>query len=305
MVTRVSTPGNYSAVLANLLAAQERQQNAGQRLSTQKNGDDLKAFSRNSEMLTGMRTIHSRVTVFQDQAIIVADRLANQDTALNRIADAAAAVRQAIADAIASGKADTLMEEVSAQFKIAVDAINTRYNGKYLFAGGQATTQPLPVDQLSDLSAPVVVAELYQDDLFKASAKIDDSTEIEVGVLAKELTLEMMELFQTLQDAPVPYDGPITPAQQTDLEQAMRDWEGVRASVTLTTARNGMLQKRVDEVRDDLVSRDNMLTGMMGDVTDADMASVAAELEQAQISVQAAAHVFKTLQDSSLLNLLR
>jgi flagellar hook-associated protein 3 FlgL len=305
MVTRVSTPGNYSAVLANLLAAQERQQNAGQRLSTQRNGDDLKAFSRNSEMLTGMRTIHSRVTVFQDQAIIVADRLANQDTALNRIADAAAAVRQSIADAIASGKADTLMEEVSAQFKIAVDAINTRYNGKYLFAGGQATTQPLPVDQLSDLSTPVIVADLYQDDLFKASAKIDDSTEIEVGVLAKELTLEMMELFQTLQDAPVPYDGPITPAQQVDLEQAMRDWEGVRASVTLTTARNGLLQKRVDEIRDDLVSRDNMLTGMMGDVTDADMASVAAELEQAQISVQAAAHVFKTLQDSSLLNLLR
>lgn len=309
MVTRVSTPGNYSAVLGNLLAAQQRQQDAGQRLSTQKNGDDLKAFSRNSEMLTGMRSIHSRVATYQDQAIIVADRLANQDTGLNRIADAAGAVRQAIADAIASGKADTLMEEVQAQFKIAVDAINTRYNGKYLFAGGQAETKPLPIDQLSDLSPlpPLVptVADLYQDDLYKASARIDDSTEIEFGVLAKDLTLDMMELFKSIQEAPGPYNGPITPTQQLALEQAMRDWEGVRASVTSVTARNGMLQKRVDEIRDDLVSRDNMLTGMMGDITDADMASVAAELEQAQISVQAAAHVFKTLQDSSLLNILR
>src|SRR5687767_9876286 len=112
MVTRVSTPGNYAAVLTNLLAAQQRQRDAGDRLSTQKNGDDLKAFSRNSEMLTGMRTVHSRVQVYQEQAIIVADRLANQDTALNRVADAAAAVRQAIADTLAAGKADTLMEEV-------------------------------------------------------------------------------------------------------------------------------------------------------------------------------------------------
>jgi flagellar hook-associated protein 3 FlgL len=305
MVTRVSTPGNYSAVLSNLLAAQERQQHAGQRLSTQKNGDDLKAFSRNSEMLTGMRSIHSRVATYQEQAIVVADRLANQDTALNRIADAAAAVRQAIADAIASGKADTLMEEVQAQFKIAVDAINTRYNGKYMFAGGQASTKPLPVDQLSDLATPVVVGDLYEDDLYKVSARIDDSTEIEFGVLAKELTETMLEEFQALNDAATPYDGAITPAQQLELEQAMRDWEDVRASVTQVAARNGLLQKRVDEIRDDLVSRDNMLTGMMGDVTDADMASVAAELEQAQISVQAAAHVFKTLQDNSLLNFLR
>ena len=305
MVTRVSTPGSYSAVLGNLIAAQERQQNAGQRLSTQKNGDDLKAFSRNSEMLTGMRSIHSRVTTYQEQAIIVADRLSNQDTALNRIADAAAAVRQAIADAMASGKADTLMEEVSAQFKIAVDAINTRYNGKYLFAGGQATTQPLPVEQLSDLATPVVVGELFKDDLYKVSARIDDSTEIEYGVLAKELTEEMMEQFQLLNDYTPAYDGAITPTQQLELEERMRDWEDIRASVTQVAARNGMLQKRVDEIRDDLVSRDNMLTSMMGDITDADMASVAAELEQAQISVQAAAHVFKTLQDNSLLNFLR
>jgi flagellar hook-associated protein 3 FlgL len=303
MVTRVSTSGNYSAVLTNLLAAQQRQRDAGDRLSTQKNGDDLKAFSRNSEMLTGMRTLHSRVATYQEQGILVADRLANQDTALNRIGDAAAAMRQAIADAIASGKADTLMETVDAQFRIAVDAVNTRYNGKYLFGGGQALTQPLPIDQLGDLVAPV--EDLYQDDLYKVTAKVDDSTELEVGVLAKELTAEMMEQFRLLNDFVPAYSGDITPAQQAELELRMRDWEGVRSSVTTVTARNGLLQKRMEEITDDLNSRDNMLTGMMGDITDADMASVAAELEQAQISVQAAAHVFKTLQDSSLLNLLR
>ena len=38
MVTRVSTAGNYSAILANLLAAENRQVDAENRVSSQKNG---------------------------------------------------------------------------------------------------------------------------------------------------------------------------------------------------------------------------------------------------------------------------
>jgi flagellar hook-associated protein 3 FlgL len=42
---RVSTAGSYSAILANLLAAESRQNEATNRVSSQKNGDDLKAYA--------------------------------------------------------------------------------------------------------------------------------------------------------------------------------------------------------------------------------------------------------------------
>ena len=94
MVTRVSTVGNYSAILANIMAAQQRQLEAGVRVSTQKNGSDLKDFAQNDEMLTAMRSVQTRLTGYQDQNSLIADKLTTQDTALNRVADASQADRK-------------------------------------------------------------------------------------------------------------------------------------------------------------------------------------------------------------------
>ena len=44
---------------------------------------------------------------------------------------------------------------------------------------------------------------------------------------------------------------------------------------------------------------------MIGGVTDADMTQAATNLAQAQVAVQAAAQVFLSLQNSSLLNVLK
>ena len=65
------------------------------------------------------------------------------------------------------------------------------------------------------------------------------------------------------------------------------------------------MQQRVDTVKANLITRSDTLTGMIGDVTDADMAQAATALQRAQLSVQAADQVFLSLQDSSLLNVLR
>ena len=69
--------------------------------------------------------------------------------------------------------------------------------------------------------------------------------------------------------------------------------------------RNGMLQSRVDSVKEDLITRTNSMKGMIGEIVDADMTQAVSNLQQAQISVQAAAQVFVALKESSLLNILR
>src|SRR3954453_2787805 len=109
MVTRVSTSGNYSAILANLVAAEGRQVNAENRVSSQKNGANLKDYANKAETLTAMRSVERRLGAYQDQNGIIAAKLTNQDSALTSMADAAQSVRQAIADALAADNADTLM----------------------------------------------------------------------------------------------------------------------------------------------------------------------------------------------------
>jgi flagellar hook-associated protein 3 FlgL len=52
------------------------------------------------------------------------------------------------------------------------------------------------------------------------------------------------------------------------------------------------------------VTQQNTLTGMIGNITDADMAKAATDLSNSQLAVQASARVLQALQSSSLLTLL-
>ncbi len=67
MVTRVSTGGNYASILTNLMAAQARQFDANERVSSQKNGNDLKDYATKAQTLAAMRVVDRRTQAYQDQ----------------------------------------------------------------------------------------------------------------------------------------------------------------------------------------------------------------------------------------------
>lgn len=309
MVTRVSTIGNYETVLANLMAAQQRQIDASNRVSTQKNASDLKGYAANDELLTAMQSVQIRLTNYTNQNSLIADKLTTQDTALNQVADAAQQARQAIADALASGDATTLMTQLQGAMNQATGAMNTKYNGNYLFAGGAISTQPVTAQQLSDLTAGPPISSFFQNDQFKAKAQVDDSTSVTTGVLASDVGTNLLTAFQTMesfdQGGSGPFNGTITPAQRTFLENQLATWDSVHTGVITIAAQNGMVQQRVQQVGTDITSRQNTLTEMMSNITDADMGKAASDLQMAQTSFAAAAQVFQTLKNSSLLSLLQ
>lgn len=310
MVSRVSTSGNYSAVLANLISAQQRQMDAGTKVASQKNGSDLKDYARNAEMLTAMRSIDSRLVAYADQNKLISDRLTTQDFALSQVADASQVARQAIAESLASGRVDTLMQDMQAAFRNAAEGLNARYGGKYLFAGGQVNTPPFSATSLSDLTIPATnVADYFHNDSFIAQAKVDDSTLVNLGFLADAFGTGLMDAFKAMQTFQEgvngPFDGELTDSQRTFLEGQLAVWDASYKDLVNVVGRNGMIQSRVESVKEDLVARTNSIKGMIGEVVDADMSLAVSNLQQAQISVQAAAQVFVTLQESSLLNVLR
>jgi flagellar hook-associated protein 3 FlgL len=310
-MNRVSTAGNYATVLANLMTAQNSQMYFGNQVATQKKGSDLKSFATSADTLTAMHTVQARLKTYQEQNNVIADRLSSQDTALNQATDAATAIRQAMMDALATGHADTMMQDIQAQMSIAVEGMNARYNGKYLFAGGQVDTKPVTATSLSDLTdppppaAPLDVSTFFKNDDYKIQNKLDDSTTVTTGVLASDIGGQMMQALHDLQNSSLgPFTGQLTPAQTQFLQGEVARWDTLRQNMTTLTAANGMIQKRVDTSKTNVVAQDTTLTGMVGDITDADMAQAASQLQMAQMAVQAAAHVFQTLQSSSLLSVL-
>jgi flagellar hook-associated protein 3 FlgL len=309
MVTRVSTSGNYASALADLMAAESRQVDAGNRVSTQKNGSDLKGYAQKAETLTAMQTVQARYAGYISQNDQIAAKLSNQDSALVSVAETGSAVRQAIEDALASDNASTLMQSLQGHFQTATQAMNAQYDGKYLFAGGQINTKPVTATQLTDLTAGPTIASFFQNDQYKAQAKLDDATTVTTGVLADSLGTNMLTAFQSLEafheGASGPLTGPLTPAQRSFLTAQIATWKGVADAATQVAAQNGLTQKRVDEVKSTVVIQNDTLSGMIGKITDADMAKAATDLSNAQLSVQATAQVISTLRNTSLLNLLK
>jgi flagellar hook-associated protein 3 FlgL len=309
MVTRVSTIGNYQTVLANLMAAQQRQLDASERVSTQKNATDLKGFASNDELLTAMQSVQIRLGNYESQNSLIADKLTTQDTALNQVAGAAETARQAIADALASGDGTTLMSELQGALDQSVGAMNTKYNGTYIFAGGQINTQPVTATTLASLTAGPPVSSFFQNDQFKAQAQVDDATKVTTGVLASDVGTPLLTAFQTMkafdQGASGPFNGTLTQAQKTFLTNQLATWDAVHTGVITIAAQNGMAQQRVDSIKTDLTTRQNTIAGMMGNIVDADMGKAASDLQMAQTSFAAAAQVFQTLKNTSLLSLLQ
>lgn len=310
-MNRVSTSGNYSNVLANLTRAQQSQMYFGNQVATQRKGSDLKAFSTTADTLTAMNTVKARLKTYQDQNRVISDRLASQDVALNQITDASASIREALANALATGSAETMMTNIKAQMAMAVEGMNARYNGKYLFAGGQVDTKPVSVSTLDDLTDPappapgVDVAGFFHNDNYKIQNKLDDSTTVETGVLAADIGTAMMTALHALQNSPVgPFEGKLTPDQQTWIQNQLAGWDTIRQDLTTMTAANGLVQKRLDNSKSYVDAQDVTIASMIGDIVDADMGQAATQLQMAQVAVQAAAHVFQTLQGSSLLSIL-
>jgi flagellar hook-associated protein 3 FlgL len=309
MVTRVSTAGNYSAVLANLMASEGRQVDAQNRVSSQKNGADLKAYANKVETLTAMRTVAKRLETYENQNDVISGKLLMQDNGLNAVADSATAIRQAIADALATDNASTLMQELNSQFQSAVDGMNAQYDGKYVFGGGQINTKPVIATSMAALTAGPPIASFFQNDQFKAQAKLSDATTVTTGVLASDIGTNILTALQSIQafsdGASGPLNGKLTDAQRTFLQNQLAVWDPIRDTATQVTAQNGLVQQRVDTVRKDLAVQKDTLTIMIGKITDADMAKAATDLTSAQLSVQATAQVLSVMQSSSLLNYLR
>lgn len=307
-MTRVSTSGNFGVMTSNLMRAQVLQNIAGEQVSSQKNATDLKGYSKNAEVLTAMKSAQAKVAGFLDQTTLVANRLDVQDIGIGQISDAAQSARDSIANAIAAGSAETLMQQLNGAFGDVVQGLNSKFNGRYVFAGAKSDTLPTTATSMADLTAGPPIASLFQNDQYVTSNRIDDTTSVDTGQLADKLGTGIYGAFAQVQayvDANGPFTGKLTQAQTDFLGTLLPTFDAVKTGLVTAQAQNGLNQKRFETAQTDLSNQADTLSTMVGGITDVDMAEAITRLESAKLAVQASAQVFASLQNSSLLNVLK
>ena len=176
-----------------------------------------------------------------------------------------------------------------------------------MFGGGQVNTQPVSATSLTDLTSSPI-ASLFHNDQRTISTQIDQNTSISTGFLADQVGTPLFNALQTIeaynQGPNGPLTGTLTQAQQDFLTQQIGGLDTVQTNLNNVVAQNGLAQAEVTNTQGSLTQQQTMIQGLIGTATQADLAQAATNLQQAQLSIQAAGQVFQALNASSLLNTL-
>jgi flagellar hook-associated protein 3 FlgL len=308
MIDRVSTASAYNAVLTNLMQAEVAETTAGNQLSSNEQATDLQGYGGNSETLMALQGTTSQVTGYLNNSQSVSAQLATQDSALSGVASAATSANQAITNALAENNGTALMSTLQDALSSAVDGLNTTYNGQYLFSGGQVNTPAVSATNLSDLTAAPSISSLFNNDQRVASTQLDANTSITTGFLASDVGTPLLTALQAIeaynQGPNGPLTGTLTSAQTTFLTSQIASLTTVQTNLNDVVAENGQAQTEVTNVQSSLTSQQTMLQGLVGNITNANLAKASTSLQQAQLAIQAAGQVFQALNASSLLNTL-
>ena len=307
---RISTGQIWGNALGNLMDAQNRMAKANDQVSTQKVATDLMGHGRSAEIIAAYQSSLAKSESFIEVNKTVADRLQSQDLALTTASDSAASAKDANMNALASGDASAMMTSLQGAFSSALDGLNYVHNGQYLFGGGNDDNPPVTATSLSDLTALPTMADGFQNGDIKKSSRIDVHTTIQTGMLASDLGTALMQTFADIQaynDDPLtgPFGADLTDAQKAFLTTKSQEFNAHYDDLVQQTSLNGTLQNRVDNTTKSLQGQVKTLSGLISDRTDVDLAKAYTDLQMAQVSVQASAQVLSSLNQTSLLNLLK
>jgi flagellar hook-associated protein 3 FlgL len=302
----ISTSTSYNGVLAALTQAQNAENSAIAEISSGMKSTNLEGYGANAETLTAMQSVQANVTSYLGQTQIVSGKLSTQATALGDLSTAAQGVITAVTNAIGSGDGATLMQSLDGYLQDASGALNTQFNGEYLFAGGQVNTKPVNNTTLANLPS-VSISSLFNNDQTTPSTQLDGSTTIQTGFLASQVGSPLFTALQGIANY-VQQNGAfgatLTQAQTGYLQGMISTLNSAYSGITDVQGQNGVIQKEVTTTQTNLTNQQTTLQTMIGDITNADLAQASSNLQQAQLAVQASAQVFQSLRSNSLASLL-
>jgi len=306
----ISSTTAYNTVLNGMLNAQTAQATATQQISSGETATNVQGYGAQSETLLALQSVQSQTNAYLANSQTTANVLSAQDLGFTQLNDSVSSASSAISEALGSGSGDTLMQSLGSAFQNAVSGLNTSYAGQYLFSGGAVNTQPTTATSMSDLTTGAPISSLFQNGDNVAIAKLSPSSTVQTGFLADQLGTNLYTAYQSIQSyvqANGPFTNPLTDAQTSFLQGALSSFKTVGTQLTTAQAQNGLVQQQVTSAQTQLTDQQTTMSGLIGNISSANIAQATTNLEQAQTAVQASSQAFLALQNSTntLMSLLQ
>src|SRR5882724_10977296 len=222
MIDRVGTLGLSQTLLSSYSNIQARMTQTEAQISSGKVGTQYADVKDKAGVLAAAKSKAAGIDAYTTSVKSVVDRLNLYDTQLQGLSDLTQQLRQAMADAMALGNGDGLMEKVKALYQQAVNTLNTQVDGKYIYGGSRTDKPPVNAPTLADLAAAPTVASVFDNTTLNQTDQISDNQTMQTGINASDLATNLFQMFKDVAGFDAGVNGPLA----SNLNQAQMTFLG-------------------------------------------------------------------------------
>ncbi|MBL4836059.1 MAG: hypothetical protein JKY34_00660 [Kordiimonadaceae bacterium] len=306
-MVRVSSFGQQQVLIRSIMDNQQDVFTAQRQIATGKRVEDYKELAGQSGTLLGSRSFQARVETYQNSIKTIDGKLQANDVQVGGVIDAMDKLKDMIQITLANAQAEGFGDFLEQTFQFTAGALNTNFDGTYLFSGAETGTKPVNVDNLADLSALASTNDAFDNSSVAFQAKIADGVDLKFGVLASDVGLDIFSEMVAIYDYTVgsgAIDGELTDAERAFLETRLATLDTAIDKVRQVQVTNGLNSERLEVVDNQHKDTKVFLETFIADIEDVDIAEAITRLNNDQIALEASYRAIGSLSQLSLLNFL-
>jgi len=306
-MVRVSSFGQQQVLIQSIMNNQQKVFEDQRQISTGKKTDEYRGLAGQTNTVLGARAFMSRTETYQQSIDTIRGKLNANDVQVDGILGSMEKLKETMQLSLANNQAEGFEEFLDQTYKFVTNALNTNFDGTYLFSGAETGTKPVNATTLAELDALPAVADAFDNAPTAFEARIADGVNLGFGLLANdvgtEIFQEMLDLYDEIQTNG-PIDGEITDAQRTFLQGKIATMETAIDSVRQVQVSNGLAFERLEVVEEQHADSLVFLEVFIADMEDVDIAEAITRLNNDKVALEASYQAVGSLSQLTLLRFL-
>ncbi|WP_286828372.1 MULTISPECIES: flagellin [Kordiimonas] len=307
-MVRVSSFGQQTLLIRSIMENQQKVFDGQRQISTGKKTDEFRGLAGQASTILGSRSFKTRIETYQQTIDTIRGKLDANDVQIEGMLGAMEKLKETLQVTLANGQAEGFSEMLDQTFKFVSNALNTNFDGTYLFSGAKTGSEPVNITSLADLDALASVSDAFDNGDVAFEARIADGVDIEFGILASDLGegvfQEMLDLYQFDQGGSGPLQGELDATQFSFLQGQLQSLDTAIDNMRQIHVANGLAYERLDVVDDQHTDTSVFLEKFIADVEDVDIAEAVTRLNNDQVALEASYQSISSLSQLTLLRFL-
>lgn len=297
MVSRIGDAAHNNRINSYLQTTQERMRETQTAISTGKNAQTYSAIPDQAAFLVTSREQLAVEESFAKQNDSNLDRLLVMEGAVGNVTDILERMRVLLTQRLSgpTGQDVPIDTEVEGAMAEISSRLNTRLDGRYLFAGTSSDQVPITLPDPVNSSADLV--DIYGGDSIGTVLRIDRDIEIDLEITANDF----LPVFDELAD--------IKAAHLIDDEAALRAGldaiDGLLQQFADVRGDLGAKSARIEVVQEGQLTSANYLQQTVSRIEDTDLSEAITRLSQDEVTVEASYLTVSRLSQLSLADYIR